>query len=650
LAGAAGAPCGCTTGLAEYVHNGFKVGPNFHKQPAPLPARWIDEDNPRVRPGDPNLAAWWEVFDDPILTGLLQRAHARNLTLRAAGFQILAAKAQNDIACAELLPQTQTFNLQYTRAEASANGGNAAAAGAAAGTSLAPGAVLSPVPTTGTTPVAGATTAAAAGGSTSPGAGSATAPSAGTGVAQSTTTTPTNPTVAAGTGGSPAVGGVSAGSSRFFTNIATSLNLSWELDFWGLFRRNLEASDASLDQSVDNYDEALVLLLANVATEYVQIRTLQRRLQLARENVAEQEPLVEALRLRYKAGMKASEPAYFQLASNLENTRALIPQLEIALRQANNQLCVLLGMPVHDLLPELGDGAAPDPADPGKRVVRIPRPRDESVVVGIPGELLLRRPDVKASEQQLRIQSAQIGIAEAELYPHIGINGSIGLAANNLAKLFNSRSWTGSIGPSLTWNILNYGRLLSNVRFQNYQFQQFVAQYQNTVLNANQDAESALVAYLQSLDQAQHLQESATDAVRVTRYYYKQLRGQFVPAGGDTAALANQIFTAVNFQVSQQDAAAQAEGNIALNLILLYRALGGGWQLRLKAAQDRCPSPEPGDLHLNPGPDDMRLPVTAQPPAPPAGPPEVLPAPTPLPAPSPRPQLGMPRLVPESAR
>src|SRR5262249_36798818 len=188
------------------------------------------------------------------------------------------------------------------------------------------------------------------------------------------------------------------------SNIGTDLNASWELDFWGLFRRNLEAADASLDQSVANYDELLVLLLADVATQYVEIRTLQRRLELARLNVAQQEPLVAVYQKRYKAGIANAYPGYTQLLSNLENTRALIPFLEIALRQANNQLCILLGRPVHDMLPELGDGMVPDPSDPKKTMVRIPHPRSREVVVGIPAEFLIRRPDVRASEDELRIQ------------------------------------------------------------------------------------------------------------------------------------------------------------------------------------------------------------------------------------------------------
>jgi NodT family efflux transporter outer membrane factor (OMF) lipoprotein len=618
LAAAALAQNGCTTSLGEWYHNGFKVGPNYHEPPAPLSHEWIDSLNPLVQHGDPNIVAWWDVFQDPILTDLLHRSYANNLTLRAAGFQIMQAQQQRAIAIGELLPQSQGYTFQYTRVEASANQGAAVGLASTAGGALSPTATLSPVALSPTTPIAGATTTTPSG-TTSPSSPTTTTPT----TAGTTTTTPTNPTVGSSLGPPVTSPGVSAGSNRFFTNIATSLNLSWEIDFWGLFRRNLESATGSLDQSVDNFDQALVLLLANVATQYVEIRTLQKRLMLAERNVALQEPLVKQYEERYKAGVANSYPGYFQLKSNLENTKALIPQLRILLRQASNQLCVLLGEPVHDLLPQLGDGSIPDPADPKEKTVRIPRPCDERVVLGIPGEMLLLRPDVMAAERQLAIQSAEIGIAEAELYPHIGINGSIGLAANKFGKLFNTRSWTGSIGPTLTWNILNYGRLLANVRLQNLQFQQFVAQYQNTVLNANLDAENALVGYLQSLDQSDHLSQSADAAAKLSTYLIRQFKAGYLPPGAvDTSAFINQIFTAVNFQVTQQDAAAQAEGNIALNLIFLYRALGGGWQIRLEDGPNRCPS-DPG---LLPGDAAPAVPFSEVPTTP-----EALPAPRPLP-------------------
>ncbi len=130
---------------------------------------------------------------------------------------------------------------------------------------------------------------------------------------------------------------------------------------------------------------------------------------------------------------------------------------------------------------------------------------------------------------RLRIQSAQIGIAEAEMLPHIGVNGSIGVAANRLNQLFDQQSQIGSVGPSLTWNIFNYGRLLANVRSQNNLYQQYVLAYQQAVLNANQDAENALVGYLQTLVQSKRLHESANDAVEVTTYLYAQLAQGFLP-------------------------------------------------------------------------------------------------------------------------
>jgi outer membrane protein TolC len=342
-----------------------------------------------------------------------------------------------------------------------------------------------------------------------------------------------------------------------------------------------------------------------VATQYVEFRTLQRRLQLAWQNVHMQEPLVAKLEQQYLAGVATSKPSYFQLKATLENTKALIPPLEISLRQANNQLCVLLGMPVHDLLPELGNGIVANPREERAGAVRIPDtvripgPREDAVVVGIPGDLLLRRPDVQAIERQLRIQSAQIGIAEAQMYPHIGINGSIGLAANRLGELFDQQSWIGNIGPSMTWNIANYGRLLANVRSQSNQYQNYVLLYQQAILNANQDAENALVAYLRSLEQAARLQASADAAVETTRYYYTQLAEGYLPAGTTSLSFYNQIFNTVNFRVVQQDAAAQAQGNIALNLVLLYRALGGGWQIRLSGSRGPelklVPPPAPVD-------------------------------------------------------
>ena len=594
---------GCTS-FPEYFHNGFKVGPNYSPPAVDLPQRWIDESDPMVHHGNPNLACWWEVFDDPILNKLIHDAYNQNLTVRQAGIVIMQAQIQRNVAATLLLPQGQDFVADYSHGVVSRNNGVTPSAAAVGGTGLSPGVGVNGFPFT-STPINGGSTAI-------------------TGAA-GTTTTPTSPLISSGAG---AGGGVPVGNSRFFNNWGGAFNLSWELDFWGLFRRNLEAADSALDQQMQNRDEVVVQLLSNVATQYIEFRTLQKRLELARQNVRLQEPLVSKLFQQYEAGIANSKPAYFQLKSNLDATRALIPPLEIALREANNQICVLLGYPVHDLLPEFGDGMVRDARDPNNPHVRIPRAKDDSVVVGIPGETLLHRPDVIATERQLRIQSAQIGIAEAQMLPHIGLNGTIGLAANRLDQVFNQQSLIGSVGPSLSWNILNYGRLLAQVRSQNNQFQLFALQYQQALLNANQDAENSLVSYLKQLTATKELQDSSEAAVEVTKYYYTQLNEGYLPPAATSLSFYNQIFTAVNFQVQQQDLAAQAEGNIALDLILLYRSMGGGWQIR-------C-----GNCN---GPQAISLPIAVS-----AGAPTTLPAASAGPVASPAPAaaaLGTPVVV-----
>jgi NodT family efflux transporter outer membrane factor (OMF) lipoprotein len=513
VAALCGGVCGCTS-FGEYVRNGFKVGPNYVPPDSPVASEWIDAKDPHLKPGDPNIASWWCTFDDPVLNELVRRAYAQNLTVRAAGFRILEARAQRAFALGNILPQTQTFDASYTRIETSGNQG----------------------------------------------------------------------------------GSFVSRKNNFFDRWGTSLNMAWEVDFWGKFRRAVESANAVLDAAAADYDDVVVLLVSEVASTYVQMRTLQKRLDLARKNVDEQVPMVKIMESRFKAEVKDSLPDYNQLKANLDQTRALIPQLEISLRVLNNNLGTLLGNVPRDLLPELGDGRVPDPDDKEKTVVRIPHPVQEDLVVGIPAQSLLNRPDVRRAERLVAAQSAQIGIAVSEWYPHISLNGTIGLEANSFPKLFNARSWFGDIGPSLSWNILNYGRILANVRLQDAKFQELAATYENTLLTANQEAESGIVAYLKSLERYKNLQDSADAAAKVTTYLLKQKEKGF---GADTTAFINRLFTAQNFKVQQQDAAAQSEGDIALALIQVYKALGGGWQIRQGADCEHngtAPPAVPNDL------------------------------------------------------
>ena len=209
------------------------------------------------------------------------------------------------------------------------------------------------------------------------------------------------------------------GGLRTFSNYRLGGSLAWELDFWGRFRRAVEAADARLDSSIENYDDALVVLIAETATTYVDLRTVEQRLAFARSNAEMQEESTRIASARFELGAIDSEIDAPQARSNLTRTLAGIEQLEIALRQSQNRLAVLLGMPPHDLSYLLG-GPMPVPAAP------------EGIVVGIPAGLLWRRPDVRRAERLAAAQSAEIGFAQSSLYPRISINGNLLLEAAEL--------------------------------------------------------------------------------------------------------------------------------------------------------------------------------------------------------------------------
>jgi NodT family efflux transporter outer membrane factor (OMF) lipoprotein len=494
---------GCvTTGPLDYVQNGFKVGPNYCKPPAPVAGEWIEAKDPHV--DSRQLQDWWFVFNDPTLNSLVASAYEQNLNLRVLGTRVLQARAQQAITSGSIFPQTQEATGQYSRIGLSKTVANNPAVIGALG-SRAP---------------------------------------------------PFNPLF-----------------GNWYSDWGAGFNASWELDFWGRFRRSIESANATLDASVENYDSALVTLLADVATNYVQYRVAQQRIKIARANIRTQEDLVAKAEEQFKVGTAISVDVN-QLRTLLEQTRSTIPALQIALGQANDALCVLLGLPPRDLGPDLG---------PGPGVDQGPMPNTPAqVAAGIPADLLRRRPDIRSAERQVAAQSAQIGVAEADLYPTIFINGTIGLESESLTHLFESRSFMGTITPNFKWNILNYGRIVNNVRLQRARTQEQIATYQNDVLTAAEQVQTALRGFLRSQEQAEDLARSvkaAVEAANVQEDIFHKLKA----LGGDTV---NRMFTLKNSQLQQQDNLAVAQGNVALNLIAVYRALGGGWEIRTQ--NDNC--------------------------------------------------------------
>jgi NodT family efflux transporter outer membrane factor (OMF) lipoprotein len=380
--------------------------------------------------------------------------------------------------------------------------------------------------------------------------------------------------------------------TRFLSEWRLGTSLAWELDFWGRFRRAIEAADANLDASVENYDDVLVLLLSEVAQSYTNVRIAEQRLVYARQNLDIQRGNLRLAEDRLRNGA-TTRLDVTQALSNVAQTESSIPPLESTRRQAVNQLCILLGIPPQSL-DEMLAGNAGIPKAPAQ------------VAIGIPAELLRRRPDVRRAERELAAQSAMIGIATADLYPAFSISGTIFLDAMNFKDLFDTDSIAGSVGPVFRWNILNYGRLTNNIRVQEARFQQLAVQYQNVVLRANAEAENAIVSFLKAQQQAKSLSQStdaARESVELVSNQYRQGIVDF-----------NRVFDSQIFLTQQQDQLAIAQGSIAQNLIQLYKALGGGWQIRLNNAAPQ-PLAAPGQpAEAVPAPEPA---APSQPPLPP---------------------------------
>ena len=352
---------------------------------------------------------------------------------------------------------------------------------------------------------------------------------------------------------------------------------AWELDFWGKFKRAIESADASLLATVADYDNALVSLTADVANSYVLIRTLGKRINIARQNVETQKENLKIAEAKFHYGT-ASQLDVEQAKTVLNNTLASIPALETQLRQAKNALSVLLGLPPSGLA-DILEGSLEIPVSPPE------------VVVGIPADLLRRRSDIRSAELRAAAQCAQIGVAKADLYPAFSLTGTFGFLSSdvgkfNLSDMFQWKSRTAQAGPSVQWNILNYGRITNNVRVQDARFQELLITYQNTVLTAQQEVEDNLVAFLRAQERAEFLARSVAAAKRsldLAVLQYREGTKDFT-----TVLIAQQAL------LNEQDNLATTLGNVSSSLVGVYRALGGGWEIR--GGKDLVPSEIKGEM------------------------------------------------------
>jgi multidrug efflux system outer membrane protein len=331
---------------------------------------------------------------------------------------------------------------------------------------------------------------------------------------------------------------------------------SWELDIFGGVRRNIEAADADLLAAVESRRDVLVTLMAEVALNYIDIRAFQQQIAIAAENLKAQQHTAELTRRRFTGGFVGAldvANADAQVAS----TASQIPVLEQAAQQAIYSLSVLLGREPGALLNELGPPAA-IPAGPPE------------VPVGVPAELLQRRPDIRRAEAQIHAATARIGVATADLFPRISLSAAAGTQGNKFASLTDWVNGFWSLGPSASWTLFATGRVRAAIELQKALEEESLITYRQTVLGALQEVENALIASAKEQEHRQALRDAVAanrKAVELATTLYTQ---------GETDFL--NVLQAQRALYLSQDALVQSTRTVSTNLVALYKALGGGWQ------------------------------------------------------------------------
>ncbi len=360
----------------------------------------------------------------------------------------------------------------------------------------------------------------------------------------------------------------SYGADRYFWDYQLGFDAAWELDFWGKFRRDVEAAHAEWLASVADYEDVIVSLAAEVARTYTVIRTFEVLIELTNENAKLQEEGLTIAESRFRNGV-TTELDVTQARTLLESTRASIPQLQARLQQAQNALSTLLGQATGDIQASLNER---------KGIPEAPM----EVAVSLPAELLRRRPDIRSAELAAIAQCARIGIAEADLYPSFSLFGEIGFQSSSRGgiqsnyadfdDLLNNDSFFYSWGPGFQWPVFQYGRIENNVRIQDSRYQQLLVNYQNTVLRAAQEVEDTLTGFLRAQEAKVFEQNSVQAAQRSVEIALAQYR--------EGAVDYQRVLDTQRALLQEENNLAQTRASIATNLIALYKALGGGWELR----------------------------------------------------------------------
>ncbi len=329
----------------------------------------------------------------------------------------------------------------------------------------------------------------------------------------------------------------------------------WELDIFGGVRRAVQAADADVAAAEDNLRDVMVVLLGDVARNYIEMRGSQQRVAIALANIEAQRRTVEMTRGRFEVGL-STDLEVAQAEAQLAITEARVPELEASVKLAMHRLGVLTGREPGALVQELSD-PSPIPAVP------------PAVPVGLPSDLLRRRPDIRRAEHQLEAATARIGVATADLFPRFSLTGSLGLQSANITDLPMAGSRLYSLGPGIQWPLFNAGRIRANIEVQNARQEQALATYEKTVLTALEEVESALVAFTRQQAAGQSLEH----AVQATRRAAEAAEELYT--GGLTDFL--NVLETQRSVYQAQDQLALSDQAVATSLVSLFKALGGGW-------------------------------------------------------------------------
>ena len=468
------------------------LGPDYEAPVVPqLPSAWSESE---MLAESEKLGRWWETFNDPILTALIERGAQQNLSIEAAGLRIVQARSALGISDALIFPQQQQLN------------GN-----------------LSPV----------------------------------------------------------------YRNENWYKSFGASFDVAWEMDVWGKYARGIESAEASLYASIASFHDVVVSVSAEIARNYINYRTAEERKYLSRRNIAIQKRVVDMTQVKFDAG-NVSELDVQQAKTQLYATQSALPGLSIAQFQARNALAVLLGTLPQELEILLGPEVVREArvSQAGERFggqlresVTVSTYSKDSVIPAAPeltvlpsSELVLRRPDLQVAELLMHAQSARIGLAETELYPQFFLFGSLGLSQtvrDNQSFSF-SDSVTAAIGPGISWNIFQYDRIKNQIRIEDARFQESLTAYNQSVLQAVAEVTNAIDTYRETIKKGQYEFRGVQASIRAFSISATQYNNGLVTY--------QRLLSTVEKMTLREDAYAQTRGNMAQQMVALYKALGGGWQ------------------------------------------------------------------------